>query len=277
MTFLADESGVETSIPRDGILFETPALTKRVAIGTRDVEINGATYTALPSTRGELPVALAGEDTDLIIELPITHYIPWRWNLGGIPPLYVNVTVFRKQMTSGEVETIHQGVIESIEYDTRRDVARVRVPSRLVDVHARRLPMFSVGPLCVHILYDANCQVSRNSFRVDATVQSYNGRVITVDSMSGQADDWATWGELLHVASGERVSIGSQIGTTITGQFPIPGIALGDQVQIFAGCAHDIGTCFAKFNNKNRFLGFPQLPTKNIFRRTRGFGVISQY
>lgn len=275
-TFLEDESGIETSQPREVILFQMPVQTVCNAIGTRDVVIDGRTYRASPASRGEITYATADNDADLIVQVPVSHAVPQRWMFGRVPPMFVDVTIMRTQVTSGETETVWRGRVESIEFGVD-DIASLRVPARICDVHEQRIPQITVGTTCNHILYDANCTKLRADYLVESTVVGIDGRIVKVASISGKPDDWATYGELLHVASGERIAIGSQIGTTLTCQLNIPGVAIGDAVKIYAGCAHDIGTCYVKFGNQVNFGGFPQLPTRNIFRRTQGFGVVEQY
>jgi uncharacterized phage protein (TIGR02218 family) len=269
-TFFDDESGIETSRPREFILFETPAQTLGVALGTRDIVEDGRTYFAIPSLRGEISCELAGDDSDLIISLPVTHAIPQRWMRDGVPPMYVRVTVYRKQLPSAETEIVWRGKVESMTISVD-DIAALRVPSQLIVDHSRRLPQISVGKLCPHILYDANCKADRNGstpggqpyLRI-TTVAVINGRKITVDDIGLHGDDWFTGGEILHVASGERMTVSSQIGRLITMQLPIPGMGLGDEVHVFAGCDHVITTgCQQKFNNQLNFGGFPGLPIDN--------------
>lgn len=251
--------------PREGILFELPVATYRVATGTRNLVIDGFTYTAEPSQRDEVTLATSENGADLVVRLPVKHAVVKRW-LAGAPPKRVRVSVYRKQMTSGESERIWQGDVTSIALEGR--VAALRVPSLLTESLQRRLPTVTVGRSCPHILYDANCRVDRADFDQSATVTAVDGRKITVSTVGGNPDDWFTFGEVLHVSSGERMTIHSQVGTEVTMQLAIYELKVGDTVTLFAGCDHLVGTCHTKFDNRVNHGGFVQLVTTNPLKPT---------
>jgi uncharacterized phage protein (TIGR02218 family) len=52
-------------------------------------------------------------------------------------------------------------------------------------------------------------------------------------------------------------------GGTITLLFVPDGLVIGASVDLTAGCDLKIGTCYEKFNNLDRFSGFPFIPTVN--------------
>lgn len=270
MSFEIDEMGVQTSQPREAYAITTPAETYRLASGVHDVTIDGNVYTASPVSRASIVVPNAGGSGDLSFTLPVSHAVPQRVLELGVPPRSISVVVYRQQATSGESEAIWRGVVTSMA--CTGNLAEFRVASRLDRLKARRLPTISFSRICPHILYDNQCTVARASFTVSTTVAIANGRVVSVASMSGNPDGWATHGEILHVASGERMTIADQTGTSLTLQLPLVGIATGDAVQIFAGCDHQNNTCRDKFDNISHFGGFPQLPTINPWTPT-GFGL----
>lgn len=260
MTFISQESSVEASEPREGIKIEMAAVTYRIATGTRDVTINSEVYTAYPSHRGSIGLATTEKQDMLVVRLPMSHAVPQRWLAQGSPPKHVVISVFRQQ--GANYERIWHGFVSSLGAEDGGRVALLHVPSRMTAVLERRLPTVTVGRSCPHILYDANCRVARASFKVTTTVASVDGRVVTVASMGAHGDDWATFGELRHPSSDQSMTIYSQIGTTITMQAPIVELKVGDSVEVFAGCAHDIGECHTKFSNRVNFGGFPHFDTR---------------
>lgn len=277
--FLTDESSIESSQPREFYrIVQNLAVTYYIASGARDIDHDGHTYVASPITRTDIPVATLAADGGLTLTMPLTHPLVARYLAQGSPPRQIQVTAYRKQLQSGEVEQIINGVVTSMAIDGH--VAKFLVQSNFKRLLARRLPTISAGKLCPHILYDASCRLVRSTFTIgdDGTpllVTAVNGRRVTLDSIGGQPDHWAQFGELIHVISGERMSVVEQVGTTIDMQAPIPELQVGSAVYLSAGCAHDIVTCQTKFANQVNFGGFPQLPTKNPFVPT-GFGVIEQ-
>lgn len=272
MTFLADESDVEASRPREGIEIVAGLKVWRIATGTRDIEIDGETYIASPAQRGEVAVELPINSAELVIHLPVAHPLPRRW-LAGTPPSSVTVTVYRKQLRSGEVEEMWRGDATSMTVDSRKQVAAIRVPSRMAVQLDRHLSTVTVGRSCPHVLYDRNCRIDVGDFTFSTTVVNVAGRAIKVASMSGHEDDWATFGKLTHVASGESMTITSQVDVDLQLRAAIYELKQGDVVQVSAGCAHDVATCVDKFANRDNFIGFHLINTYNPFKPT-GFGVV---
>jgi len=269
MTFLSDESSIEGSQPLEGIELILPAVTYRLATGTRDVSIGGFTYTAYPSNRGEVRIGSSDNGADLIISVPLAHPVPQRYLAIGVPPRRISVIVHRKQ-TGGDSEVIWRGDVTSMGVEGQ--VALLRVPARVVEILQRRLPTISVGRSCPHVLYDANCKVVRPPHTESRTLIDVNGRIVKVDFLP-VPDQWARFGEILHQISGERMTIQDQVGTTITMQLPIYGASVGDAVQIFAGCDHTIAYCDSNFLNRANFGGAPQLNSVDPIKAPAGYGI----
>lgn len=269
MSFLSDEGSVESSRPREGIEIILPSVTYRIATGTRDIEIHGEAYTAAPAQRNEIVVPRNGDSTTPELVLHPKHPLVSRFMLGGVPPRNILVNVYRKQ-TGGAVEVVWRGRVTSL---TWRDGLPVfAMPSRQLLLLDRRLPSFSVGKHCPHLLYGPNCKANRAGFRVATTIASVNGTSITVASMGAHPNTWARYGELLHVATGELMTIAEQTGSVLTIPQPIGGMRTGDAVEVFAGCARTIDVCHGKFDNRRNFGGFPHLNVDNI-PVPPGFGV----
>jgi uncharacterized phage protein (TIGR02218 family) len=261
VSFDTDERSVQGSRPRDAYEFVLPAVTYRLTSGVRDLVVNGQTYRAGTIGRGEAkPAVMETSSGEIEIGLIVTHALAQR-ALCGLPPR-IEVNVYRKQLTSGESELVWTGRVVAVR--SEGDYVTLLVAQRLSIALTRRLPIVTVGRQCAHVLYDSRCTVDRDAFRVDTTVSMANGRSVTVASIGGNGDDWAKYGELVHVASGERVGITIQLGTNLELDLRVP-MQAGDAVQIYAGCAHDIDTCRAKFANHVNFGGLPDLPATNLY------------
>ncbi len=269
MTWIADESSVESSRPFEAIEIATPAVTYRIATGSRDIVIAGAKYTASPASRKEIGVSFVRNSRELTISLPVSHAFSQRY-LQGSPPKTIVVTVYRQQPVSGETERIWRGLVTSCAVDGH--IASFRVPATSGEALERRLPTVTAGRECPHILYDGNCQVARASFRVTTTVAGVSGNNVTVASVGGNPNQWAQFGELVHLPTGERMTINAQVDGVITMQLPISGLAFGDAIELYAGCAHDIITCGTKFSNVVNYGGILYMPRGNVFL-PNGFGV----
>jgi hypothetical protein len=277
MTFFADESGAESSIPREGIEITMLNNVYRLATGTRPIVLDGDTYDVHPASRGELETSIAGvfgNGGQLMINLPMAHAVPQRWMAGGVPPSNIRVRVLRKQVTSGEVEHVWFGSATAMTISGQ--MAQLAVPSDLARAMARRLPTITVGRNCPHMLYDAStCKADRSTKLVNAVVSTLSGRVIKVSSVGGHVDQWMRGGEFVHVASGERMTILDQTGLTLTLQLPIYELRVGATLQLYAGCTHAISYCGAVFANVANFGGMPLLPRNNPMLPTK-LGTVSQ-
>lgn len=271
--FDSAEESVEESQPREGIEIVLPVVTYRIATGTRNITIDGATYTAGQVGRDEIKIA-SETDTDgaLTVQLPVSHPAVTRYLQGGIPPRHIYVNIWRRHVDVDAEETVWRGVVTSVAVDEH--VAKLRLAPRSLIAIQRRIPTMTPGILCPHILYAADtCRINRASFMVSATVVTITGRVVTLSTIGGKPDGWAEGGELVHVESGERMTVQAQAGTVVTCQLQIQELSLGDAVELYAGCSHNVITCRDKFANVVNFGGQPNLPVVNPFDPGRGFGI----
>lgn len=281
MTFIENESAVEASTPREGIEFLLPVGAYRFSTGTRDVTINGNRFIAYPSTRGDVQTpTFTMKANEVEVRLPLMHDLPQRYTAAEFPPKNVSVNIYRQQPTG--VEIVHRGQIESMEVEKTGAVmttAVLKVPSRIAKTLDRKLPTITISKNCPHFLYDANCKVNRATHTIASNVVQISGRTIRIDV--AMDDQWARGGEVIHVPSGETMTVFSQVSTFdlsgahafITMQGAFWGLQLGDTVTVSAGCAHSNFVCRNKFNNMMNFGGAPQLPAANPFL-PNGLGLV---
>lgn len=272
MTFDTDEQSISDSNPREGFEITYGTTTFRLTSGSRDVTINGNVYTASSIKRSEIEVSKTADAKSVSITMAASHPLVARYVANGVPPRQILVTIWRKQLRSGEVERFWSGLITSLSFDGHS--AGFLIPERVGEASKVRLPIISASRNCQHNLFDANCRASRASFLIDTTVVSHNGRIVTVASMGAESDQWARYGELLHVTSGERMTISDQTGSVVTMQLPIYEMAAGDRVFVYAGCDHLISVCNSKFANKDNFSGQPQLPKGGNIWTPSSLGVV---
>jgi uncharacterized phage protein (TIGR02218 family) len=152
----------------------------------------------------------------------------------------------------------------------------LRVPSITDDAMKVRLPTVRAQRLCNHVLYDTQCRVDRSSFQFTTTIVSQSGATLVLSSAAGKPNQWATFGEVVLAATGERRNVLSQIGTTFTISLSFVGLVGGDTVTVFAGCNHNLFTCRDKFNNVINFGGMPHLNSTSNPWVPGGLGVIVQ-
>lgn len=280
--FLLDEISVEDSEPRELYqIVQSAAVTYRIASGDRDIVYDGHTYAADPVARTEVGISTSSGEFQVTLTLPLKHALCQRYLALGSPPRQIQVTMWRKQLRSGLVEQIWFGYITSLAFDSKDQIGKFVVPSRMNRAFGRYVPSLTVNQLCPHQLYDAQCQASAGSFSVTTTVASHDGRRVVVASVSPFNDGLNTMfpqGDLTHVATGEVQTIFAQTDDVkLDLQAVIPDLKDGDMVIIRGGCAHDVITCHDKFNNMLNYGGQPQLPMVDLFLPGNfGFGVFTQ-
>lgn len=244
--------------------------------GVRDVEYDGQRWTAIAMDRSEVAIVMPGEDEDMTLTLPIDHELCRRWVQMMTPPRSVAVTVWRQ--TSEGTDQIWYGEITDM--GAERSVAKFRVPSSAGEWMLRQVPSVSVGRTCGVMLYSTPCGIAETgshnnlAFRVSTTVIAVNGREVRVDlGSTSRNGDWAVHGIVRHVATGEAQTVDAQDDLSpgvssvavLTMRAPIPGMKVGDSVQILAGCDWTLKTCHEKFGNRQNFRGMPELDEANPF------------
>ena len=122
---------------------------------------------------------------------------------------------------------------------------------------------------CPHMLYaPLTCKVDKALYRVDATVGVVHGQVITADEFGLFADGWFLGGYIEYLMpSGfiETRLINRHIGTSIRVLTPVLGMAVGDAVVAYPGCARTVAACTDKFNNYTNYGGFPDIPGRSPY------------
>lgn len=282
------ESSEQDSSPRELVEITHGTTSYRMTTGTRAISYGGHVYDVVASGRGELGVAGIGDpEKDVTITLPIDHAFTRRWLMQGVPPRKATATI-RRYYSDTVSEQIWVGEITSMSVDDANTEATFRVPSRLGQAIIRRLPTISAGRSCPHQLYDETCAISRTgtnpdgkAYKCSTTVMYVNGRDVRLDLSTIAADytfrsDWLENGELVvtsGTASGERQTIreqndlspGISTVTQVSLHLQIPGLKVGDSIDVFAGCKWDTRTCDEKFNNIDAYGGYPYMPTSNPY------------
>lgn len=210
--------------------------------------------------RGEISSTSQNEDQgELEIEMPIGTRIVRDYAFQSTPP-NLELTIYRVQRETGDSAIMYTGRVSK--FEVGRDIATLVVPSRFREMLENTLPTVYVQAPCNHVLFDQRCQVSRAANSHITSVDSVSGREIVLDSIGSFPSDFFVGGELLVSTSGERRTIVSQSGLTVTVNFEFNQIMAGSSVSIAAGCDHSYsgaGGC-PKFNNQPNFGGCPFTP-----------------
>lgn len=128
---------------------------------------------------------------------------------------------------------------------------------------------------CVHTLYDTGCGLARASFKVSQTVTAGSTASAILATGLTQATGYFDLG-VIQFTSGALASLPPKTVKTYTNAAGVKTVnvasaypvapANGDGFDIYPGCDKLQATCSGKFNNINRFRGYPFVPTAEAAR-----------
>lgn len=163
-----------------------------------------------------------------------------------------------------DVKVIYKGVVRSVAFtqDMAKSMLAVVPVSEAFD---KEIPQRTFQASCNNVLFDADCKVTASSYQHTDTITAVSGNTITVQGLqTAKGNGWATGGYVANGSLDYRLIL-EQNGDVCTLTLPFYANVLGKTLDVYAGCARDIGTCNTKFSNQINFGGCPYVPSKNIF------------
>jgi hypothetical protein len=271
----SDEIGAATGRPVFVYAFTSPLFTFNLTSYDEDIAFGGITFTSTPIDHGDVTAVPATQARELTVLLPVNHALCTTLRLDGIMPRGVELTISTFHNTGGAptLRQVWRGEIASIESDEYS--SQLRIPASTDDRLAVKLPLITAQRQCPHMLYDTGCGIDRfgsfqlpgafDDINVNPTVSIIDGANITVSTIGGKPDGWFKDGEMI-APSGEHRSILSQVGTAIEIDYPFrsDSLAVGNTVNLWAGCSHTTEDCVQKFDNMDNYGGAPHFPKLNL-------------
>lgn len=271
MAWPGDEQGVEDGNIIELYKFEGSDANYFYTSWQQDVDYSGDTYVAAPTNRASFGGRPIGEEQTFEVTLPVSKQLVQDYAFDANPPTSLNLTVYRSGAgSSGPFVQWNKGSV--INLRVKGDLATIVAASVFDEPLAADVPSVWLMSFCNHRLGDNNCGVDTDALKVSTTVSSISsdGLEITLASDGGNADQWSRAGYLRRVSDGALRLVIDHTGNVMTLAHPFRTLAGSDSVELFPGCAHNIQTCFDKFNNVINYGGFPYIPGKNIFRLQYG-------
>lgn len=263
MSYSAFELSSQLGRPVELYTFVDGLTTYRYTSAEDEVTFSGDTYYPRQLDRSVPKLASdAKSRPQMEISIPADDPIAARF-IGIVPstPLEVQILRFhRTDSPNGWIEW--QGRIVNAKFERDGSVCRlysVASESKL----ARPIPNFKYQSLCNHVLYDGGCKVTKASFKFSALVTAVTGRQITVSGIGALGASWALGGTVEY--GGDYRPVLGQSTDVLLLSLPFRDEVLGEEVDVYAGCNHSLGTCESKFANSINFGGFAFVPTKNPF------------
>ena len=274
MTFLSQESSVESGRPVELYTFTLALETFRFTSAEDDQVVAGETYEAIAISRGKVGQGPEARRATLTIEMPGNLDLPARYVLNA-PSERARVTIQRFHRGDGELVLIFDGVVKSAAFDGGRDgrVAKLAVDP-VITATSRQIPLWTYGAQCQNVLGDGFgggasglCDVNLEdpAFKHTAVATVATGLTVTVPGAAAFGDGWFNGGTIRTSAGVDARLILTQVGDVLTLHVAFPFPLVGLTMTLRAGCRRDTGTCSTKFNKIDKFQGFAWVPTINIF------------
>ena len=177
-----------------------------------------------------------------------------------VPTTRITLTVYRAHRGDESLaEVKFVGTVSSVVFDG--SAAKVRC-APLQAAFTRTVPRQTFHGACAWALYGPGCGVDSGAFRDTALLGTVSGITLTSSDFALRASGWYTNG-WLQGPGGDIRFVVDHVGSTVTLMSAMPGLASGQTVQIFAGCARTEAVCASKFANLDNFLGFPRIPSRD--------------
>lgn len=124
------------------------------------------------------------------------------------------------------------------------------------------IPLIKYQKKCNHTLYSTGCGVTKASYKASlaSITLSSDGLEVTHADLATYDEAYFQLGYLEY--NNHKRMIVNHTNNKATIRYTIPGLATGQNVDVYAGCDRTIATCTDKFSN-DKFNGFPYLPDDN--------------
>ncbi len=273
MTFAAQETSRESGQVLELYTFTFGLEIFRFTSFQRDITWQGLFYTSEPISRTNTEAAVEDQAGQLTITLPLDNPVPSKF-IVNLPGKVGSVNVLRAHANDAAEEAIvlFDGFIANVAFDGELEAKILCNPN--TKIFNRAAPRFTYLGLCNHILYDERCKVDISLFTFTGLVSAVDGNDITVNGAGGVGLGDNFVGGFSRFPAGTQDDsrmILSQAGDVMTLLLPFAVDPLGKDIDLFAGCAHDLTVCDVKFAAVLDYGGFPFVPRKNPFgTRLRG-------
>jgi len=222
-------------------------------------EFASETYEAIPIDRKEIEIS--SDMFKNVVEVTLERNNPFtNQYISSFVDGVVTLTIYRFQETDHII--LWSGLVASIKFDKDGipTVSATPVNSDSIRVGKRRMCQV----LCDHILYDAECNVTEDTYKSIGNLSYVLGTVLRSSTFSDKASGWFVGGKIV-VGNAQRL-IKSHVGNEIIISRIIPLIFAGNSFTAYRGCDHTPTTCLTVFHNKINYGGDEFLPVKNVFK-----------
>jgi uncharacterized phage protein (TIGR02218 family) len=122
---------------------------------------------------------------------------------------------------------------------------------------------------CPHFLYDSECKVDPEAYKLEVTITAKTGTTLTVDTVDGHEDGYYRGGMVVFEINGDGTleyrMIEKNVGLVLALLGLTDSLEVGMPVTIYPGCDRTPATCRARFNNIPNYGGHHYMPGETPF------------
>lgn len=234
----------------------------RYTSADRDITYDGDVYEAVAVSNGGIA---QGDNDDVEILLPADTDIAALYR-GTVPSDEIFITVRELHEGDDEAAVYWVGTIAEV---GRPDEVSMKITGRTLSPTFRRGGLrLTWGKNCENFIYDHDCGVDPEDFKVTTTLLSSTGNTITPASIAphgiamyaGGYVQWAVGGGAF-----ERRFIQGNSGSELVLFGGTDGMTDGMEIFLFPGCPRIIAVCDSFYDNKDNFGGIPHKADKSPF------------
>lgn len=155
----------------------------------------------------------------------------------------------------GEVADVDPGSTE-VKMSVESELGRLNV----------KVPSNVIAPACNLTVFSAGCGVVKATFTSSKVAASGCTTTTVIMTVDAQVNDYYRLGVVTFTSGaniGMRRGVKGYVASTktLTLTIPLPAApTAGDTFNIYPGCDKTAAMCLARYNNLNRFRGFPYVP-----------------
>ena len=178
--------------------------------------------------------------------------------IGNMTLLKVDVTITKLDIETGETKVIFRGTGGGV---AMKDEFISLSLTPVSSIFEFKFPTTLYQPFCNNILFDKECGLNKDDWKVTTTVTVNSDGSLQSDDFASKPDGWFIGGFVKY--GNEHRLITNHVGNKIWIQVSFNENVNGKMVEAYPGCDGSPSTCRDKFNNLDNFVGFPYIPSKN--------------
>lgn len=177
------------------------------------------------------------------------------------------LTAYDTDANSDDLKQRWHGAINSVNYSEVDRIKIICIPAAALANKTGATQTYARQ--CDDVIYDKQCKVNKELYRVEGTIQQIGVNSIQVAKAANYQDGWFNGGFIeFDVGSGEldRRYIEAHQGITLTLWGTSGSFSLGQTINLFAGCNQSQKDhCANKFNNSLNYQGCPHMQGRSPF------------